>query len=59
MPQQSACKFDQKHVFLVGTQDPTVLREWLANKTVRVFLHDNDEYVQDKDAQVTFAIGQA
>ena len=55
-PQQSKCKFQQKHVFLVGKQDPTALKEMLATKLVRVFLHDCDEYVAE-DSDVNFSTG--
>jgi hypothetical protein len=57
-PQQAKCKFEMKHVFLVGKQDPTHLKEMLATKLVRVFLHDCDEYVAE-DSDMTFSVGQA
>lgn len=58
MPQQAACKFDTKYVFLVGKMDPTQLKELFATRTVKVFLHDCDEYTDD-DQNATFAVGQA
>jgi hypothetical protein len=33
-----------------------VLKEWLATKVVKVFLHDCEEYVTD-DQEVTFSVG--
>ena len=47
MPQQEHCKFDSKYVFLLGKQDPVQLKELLATKTVKVYLHDCDEYVDN------------
>lgn len=58
MPQQSVCKFNQKHVFFIGETDATQMKELLATKLVKVFLHDCDEYVKD-GAEATFPIGQA
>lgn len=58
MPQQPSCRFEQKNVFLLGKQDPTQLKEMLATKLVRVFLHDCEEYVSE-DSDATFAVGQA
>jgi hypothetical protein len=56
MPQQADCRFKQKHVFLVGRHDPVLLKEMLATKLVRVFVHDNDEYVSNDD-EVYFSKG--
>ena len=47
-----------KHVFLVGRHDPVLFREWLNTNLVRIYLHDCDEYVQDK-ADAVFSVGQA
>ena len=43
MPQQAACRFQHKHVFLVGEMDHVLLLEDLATKVVTVELHDCDE----------------
>ena len=56
MPQQPACRFMHKHVFLAGMHDPVMLKEMLATKLVKVYLHDNDEYV-DADSDATFSVG--
>lgn len=58
MPQQSNCRFQQKHVFLVGKHDPVMLKEMLATRLVRVYLHDCDEYVEE-GLEVNFSRGQA
>jgi len=47
-----------KHVFLVGSHDPVLFKEMLATRLVRVYLHDNDEYVAE-DADASFSVGQA
>ena len=53
MPQASACKFNHEHVFLIGKQnDPIALREQLATKMVKVYLHDSDEYRREGDDEV-------
>jgi hypothetical protein len=57
-PQSPACRFQQKHVFLVGKHDPVLLREMFATKLVRVYLHDCDEYVSE-DSDLNFSVGQA
>ena len=44
LPQQSECRFNQKHVVLTGALDLFELREMLATKPVTVTLHDCDEY---------------
>lgn len=58
MPQQPHCKFNQKHVFLLGRHDPTQLRELLSTKLVRAYLHDCEENV-NADSDATFAVGLA
>ena len=47
MPQQPHCRFMHKHVFLIGRHDYVSFRELLATTTVKVMLHDCDEYVSD------------
>lgn len=49
VPQQASCRFGHKHVFLLGGLDHVVLREMLATKIVSVELHDNDEYIANKE----------
>ena len=44
LPQQSNCRFRHKHCLLVGKNDAAQLKEWLASKPFRVYLHDNDEW---------------
>ena len=56
MPQQANCKFNQKHVFLVGKHDPVLLKEMLATRLVRVYLHDCDEYMEE-GIEVNFSKG--
>lgn len=56
MPQQPSCRFQQKHVFLVGKHDPVLLKEMLATRLVRVYLHDCDEFVSE-DTDVNFSVG--
>ena len=58
MPQQPHCRFNQKHVFLVGRHDPVLLKEMMATRLVRVFLHDCDEEVPE-DLEINFSVGQA
>ena len=58
MPQQPACKFMHKHVFLVGQHDPVLFKEMLATRLVRVYLHDCDEYVAE-ESDAIFSVGQA
>lgn len=58
MPQQPHCKFDQKHVFLLGSSDTASLKEQLATKLVNVYLHDCDEFVS-ADSDATFSVGLA
>ena len=49
-----------EHVFLVGKgNDPVALKELLATKTVKCYLHDNDEYRIDETEVVVFAVGLA
>jgi hypothetical protein len=43
-------------VFLIGLIDPIKLRELLATKTVRAYIHDSDEYC---DEERDFAKGLA
>jgi hypothetical protein len=61
MPQQSECRFNQKHVFLLGDLDYVQLKEMLATNIVSVELHDNDEYMEDKEdeANAIFSAGKA
>jgi len=61
MPQQSECRFNQKHVFLLGDLDYVQLKEMLATNIVSVELHDNDEYMDDKEdeANAIFSAGKA
>ena len=60
MPQQSACRFKHKHVFLIGHLDHVLLKEHLATKIVSVELHDCDEYVAKEDeAEAKFSCGRA
>lgn len=61
MPQQSECRFNQKHVFLLGDLDYVKLKEMLATNIVSVELHDNDEYMDDKEdeANAIFSAGKA
>lgn len=56
MPQQPACRFMHRHVFLVGKHDSVTLKEWLATRLVRVYLHDCDEYTTE---EAKFSVGQA
>ena len=42
VPQNQNCKFNHKHVILLGNQDPSQIKELLATKTIRVYIHDND-----------------
>ena len=57
MAQQQHCRFLHKHVFLVGMQDPVMLKELISTQLVRVLVHDNDEYVSEEDAEVNFSVG--
>jgi|TARA_B110000285_G_C15078466_1_gene592100 hypothetical protein len=61
MPQASECRFNQKHVFLLGDLDYVKLKEMLATNIVTVELHDNDEYMDDKEdeANAIFSAGKA
>ena len=61
MPQASECRFNQKHVFLLGDLDYVKLKEMLATNIVSVELHDNDEYMDDKEdeANAIFSAGKA
>lgn len=61
VPQQSSCRFNHKHVYLLGHLDPVLLREMLATKIVSVELHDNDEYISNPDdaAVAIFSAGKA
>ena len=60
-PQQASCKFNHKHVFLLGEMDHVMLKEMLATKIVSVELHDCDEYIEnEEDAKVAkFSAGRA
>ena len=60
-PQQAACRFNQKHVFLLGHLDYVLLREMLATTIVSVELHDCDEYIENKEdaAVAKFSAGRA
>lgn len=48
-------------MFLVGDLDHVQLREMLATNIVSVELHDNDEYMEDKEdeANAIFSAGRA
>jgi len=61
VPQQAACRFNHKHVFLVGHLDHVLLREMLSTKIVSVELHDCDEYIANKEdeAVAKFSAGKA
>ena len=60
MPQQRDCRFMHEHVYLVGKEnDPVALKERLATKTVKCYLHDNDEYRIDENEVLNYAIGLA
>jgi len=59
MPQASTCKFNYKHVFLIGTLDPVILKEMLATRQVEVYLHDCEETVNKKSEERTFSKGAA
>ena len=56
LPQQKDCRFNHKHVFLTGKHDPVMLKEMLATKIVRVFLHDCEEIVAE-DTEINFSQG--
>ena len=45
-------------MFFIGLNDPTQIKEMLATKLVKVYLHDCDEYVSE-GAEVSFPVGQA
>ena len=61
MPQQAACRFQQKHVFLVGHLDHVLLKEMLATQIVSVELHDCDEFLENKEDEemAKFSTGRA
>lgn len=42
----------------MGKHDPVLLKEMLATKLIRVFLHDCDEFVAE-DTEMNFSQGQA
>jgi uncharacterized protein YeaO (DUF488 family) len=42
----------------VGKHDPVLLKEMLATKLIRVYLHDCDEFVSE-DTDVKFSVGQS
>jgi len=42
----------------VGKHDPVLLKEMLATRLVRVYLHDCDEFVSE-DTDVKFSVGQS
>jgi hypothetical protein len=49
-----------RHVYLVGLIDHVIFKEWLATKTVRLEIHDNDEYVAKEDEEdAKFSFGCA
>jgi len=58
VPQAAACKFNHRHVVLLGLSESTLMRELLETKTVKVFLHDNDEYTENGE-QREFSKGLA
>ena len=59
-PQQSFCRWMHAHVYLVGKMDPVLLREWLGTRTVRLEIHDCDEFVAPEDeADAKFTFGCA
>ena len=49
----------QKHVFLIGQLEPVQLKEMLASNPLRIVVHDNEEYSEDKDVAQEFSVGQA
>ena len=52
LPQQRTCRFNYEHCFLLGKQnDPVQLKEMLATKVVKVYLHDNDQYTQQEEGR--------
>lgn len=54
------CKYEHKHVFLVGTCGFAQMREFLTARLVTVDVFDNDEYVNDDIAdEAVFSSGQA
>jgi len=57
VPQHTTCKFNHTHVILVGKHDPVILKELLATKVMKVFLHDTDEFNQENDQ--VFGKGEA
>lgn len=48
VPQNPTCKFNHEHVFLIGLIDAIKLKELLATKMVRVYLHDSEEYCEEE-----------
>jgi hypothetical protein len=48
MPQASTAKFNHQHVFLLGANDPVLLRELITTKTVKILLHDNEEMTEER-----------
>lgn len=48
LPQQPNCRFNAKHVWLLGRSDPVQVREMLASKLLQVELHDCDEFTNDE-----------
>ena len=60
-PQQASCRFNQKHVFLLGHLDYVLLREMLATQITSVELHDCDEYIENAEdaANAKFSAGRA
>jgi hypothetical protein len=52
------CKYEHKHVFLVGTCGFAQMREFLTARLVTVDVFDNDEYVNDDIAdEAVFSSG--
>ena len=58
LPQGSECRFNARHVYLIGRTDVALMREYLASQLVHVNLHDCDKR-SPADSTVTFAKGQA
>ena len=44
-------------MFLVGKHDPVLLKEMLATRVIRIYLHDSDEY-NDSGDEIYFSMGQ-
>ena len=49
-----------EHVYLMGKiNDPVTVKERFSTKTVKVFLHDNDEYRKDSKEVLIYSKGLA